>query len=171
MSILDIKQFGEPVLRDIAQPVDNIDDAILQLIDDMFHTMYQAPGVGLAAPQIGASLRIIVADHAFNGGQPGEPIALINPVILSRSDEKDQLEEGCLSIPDVSEMVERSLGIDFKGITPDGNEIKMTIEGFQARVLQHEIDHLDGVLFVDKIVSPLKRSMVKKRLIKKLKRR
>jgi peptide deformylase len=171
MAILDIKTFGEPVLRENARPVDNVDDRIRRLIEDMFHTMYQAPGVGLAAPQIGESLRIIVADHAYSGSQPGEPIALINPVILSRSDETDQMEEGCLSIPDVAETVERSLVIDLSGITPDGKEIKLTVEGFQARVLQHEIDHLDGVLFVDKIVSSLKRSMVKKRLIKKIKRK
>jgi len=170
MSILDIKKFGEPILRNLAQPIENIDDSVLHLIENMFHTMYQAPGVGLAAPQIGASVRLIVTDHTYSRNEPGEPMALINPVILARSDEKDQMEEACLSIPDVSEMVERSLVIDVSGITPDGKEIKFTAENFHARVLQHEIDHLDGVLFVDRIASSLKRSLVKKRLLKKLKR-
>jgi peptide deformylase len=171
MSILDIKTFGEPVLRELARPVENIDESILALIDDMFHTMYQAPGVGLAAPQIGASLRIIVTDYRYSGNTPGEPMALINPVILARSDEKEAGEEACLSIPDVAESVERSLVVDVQGITPDGKEVKFTAENFQARVFQHEIDHLDGVLFVDRIASALKRSMVKKRLLKRLKHR
>lgn len=170
MSILDIRKFGEPVLRDVARPVENIDDAVLRLVEDMFHTMYQAPGVGLAAPQIGAPLRIIVTDHLYSANQQGEPMALINPVILARSDECDQMEEACLSIPEISELVERSLVVDVKGITPDGKELKFTAENFHARVLQHEIDHLDGVLFVDKIVGLLKRSMIKKRLLKRLKR-
>src|SRR5262245_54748895 len=87
MSILDIKKFGEPILRNLAQPIENIDDSVLHLIENMFHTMYQAPGVGLAAPQIGASVRLIVTDHTYSRNEPGEPMALINPVILARSDE------------------------------------------------------------------------------------
>jgi peptide deformylase len=124
----------------------------------------------LAAPQIGASLRIIVTDHTYSRNEPGQPMALINPVILARSDEKDQMEEACLSVPDVTEMIERSLVVDVAGLTPDGKEVKFTAENFHARVLQHEIDHLDGVLFVDRIASALKRGMIKKRLLKRLKR-
>ncbi len=171
MAILEIETFGAEVLRKVAEPIENIDDAILKLVEDMFHTMYEAPGVGLAAPQVGHSLRLVVIDHALEEGKPGEPMALINPVILSRAEEEDQMEEGCLSIPDVSEPVIRSLAVDVAAINTDGKEIKLTAEGFQARVIQHELDHLDGILFVDKIVSLLKRRMVKKRLAKKLKRR
>jgi peptide deformylase len=164
MSVREVKLLGDPVLRRRADPIDLAGDAALaeqvrKLIPDMFDTMYAEEGVGLAAPQIGESIRLIVADPNIEGV---EPFALINPVILAFSDETDRAEEGCLSIPGLREVVERPAHAVVEGIDIDGNPVRIEAEGFLARVLQHEVDHIDGIMFIDR-VSPLKRRMLLKK--------
>lgn len=141
--LLNIRKNGDPVLRMKAREVREIDDNIRRLVKDMFDTMYDANGVGLAAPQVGISKRIIVVDTG------DLPIALINPVILERIGENTSVE-GCLSIPGVQGEVTRAERVSVKGTTLDGKEHEFHAEGLFARALQHEIDHLDGILFIDK---------------------
>lgn len=146
MAVLDIRKAGEKVLKEQAAPVTKIDRRLRKLLDDMAQTMYAANGVGLAAPQVGASLRMIVVDA-------GEGlIELVNPVVVER--EGCELgNEGCLSIPGVYGEVERSAKVRVEGVTREGRKVSLAAEGFLARVLQHEIDHLDGVLFIEKASS------------------
>jgi peptide deformylase len=126
------------------------------LITDMFDTMYTEEGVGLAAPQGGVGPRVIVVDPRQD---EVKGFALVNPVVVERSSELDRAEEGCLSIPGLQEIVERPAQVTVEGLDPDGNIVRLAAEGLLARVLQHEIDHLDGVLFIDR-VSPLKRKLL-----------
>jgi len=159
MAIHEIRILGDPVLRQKAEPVQEVDDEVRRLMDEMLATMYDADGVGLAAPQIGISRRIIVVDVR----EPGvEPFGLVNPVILESSDEVERDEEGCLSIPGLKEIVERSARVVVEGLDRDGRPVRIEAEGLLARALQHEVDHLDGILFIDR-VSPLKRQMLLKR--------
>lgn len=161
MAILRILEFPDPKLRIKAQPVGNVDDALRQLIDDMFETMYQAPGIGLAATQIDVHRRLLVADVS---GERTDPHVLINPVII----EKDGLtvtEEGCLSVPGFYEEVERAEHIRVRYLNPDGKEVESEFEEMLAVCIQHEIDHLDGRLFVD-YLSEAKRQRIRKRLEK-----
>ena len=161
MAILRILEFPDPKLRIKAQPVGNVDDALRQLIDDMFETMYQAPGIGLAATQIDVHRRLLVADVS---GERTDPHVLINPVII----EKDGLtvtEEGCLSVPGFYEEVERAEHIRVRYLNPDGKEGESDFEEMLAVCIQHEIDHLDGRLFVD-YLSEAKRQRIRKRLEK-----
>ena len=159
MSVREIRVMGDPVLRQKAEPLAAVDEDTRRLIQDMFETMYEADGVGLAAPQVGVSKRIIVVDPH----EPEvKPIGLINPVIVRLSDEVARGEEGCLSIPGLKDIVERPDAVVVEGIDADGKPLRIEAEGLFARVLQHEVDHLDGVLFVDR-VSPLKRKMLLKR--------
>jgi peptide deformylase len=151
--------FGDPVLRAKAAPVPEITDELRALIDDMFETMYAEDGVGLAAPQVGVGDRVIVVDPRI---PEVEPFALVNPVIVQASEEQERGEEGCLSIPGLKDIVERSSRVVVEGMSADGAPVRLPAEGLLARVLQHEVDHLDGVLFIDR-VSPLKRRMLLKK--------
>jgi peptide deformylase len=141
--LLNIRKNGDPVLRMKSDEVGKIDEEIEELVENMFETMYSANGVGLAAPQVGISKRMIVVDTG------DLPIALINPVILERSGE-DTSVEGCLSVPGVQGEVTRAERVCVKGMTLDGKEHEFCAEGLLARAFQHEIDHLDGILFIDK---------------------
>jgi len=147
---------GDPVLRRKADVVTTITDDMLRLIDDMFETMYDEEGVGLAAPQVGISHRIIIVDPHDDETQP---FALINPEILEASKETEKSEEGCLSIPGLRDMVVRSARVRVRGLTPEGEAREFDAEGIVARIVQHEVDHLDGVLFIDR-VGPLKRKLL-----------
>ena len=159
MTKLTILEFPDPRLRKKAAPVEVVDDALRALIDDMFETMYDAPGIGLAATQVDIHRRLLVADIS---NDQTEPFALINPKIL----EKDGLvvtDEGCLSVPGFYEAVERAEHIRVKYLNRDGEEVDMEAEGMLAVCIQHEIDHLDGKLFVD-YLSEAKRQRIRKRL-------
>ena len=145
MAILEIKVYGEPVLREKALPVKEITPEILNLIKDMVETMYVDSGVGLAAPQVGVSKRIIVID-----GEEDGLIVLINPMIVKSEGEVVE-EEGCLSLPGIYSQVKRSSKVTVKALDENGDPIEITKEGLTARALQHEIDHLDGILFIDRI--------------------
>ncbi len=156
--IREIAKYGAKVLREKATPVTTVDNRTKQLADDLFDSLGKAEGVGLAAPQIGISRRVIVVDVSSQHADV-PPIALINPrVLLAEGKEMD--EEGCLSIPDLYGDVERAIRIEVEALDITGNTFQFVAEDFYARVLQHEIDHLDGVLFVDHI-SPLKRQLMR----------
>ncbi len=159
MALLGIRIMGDPVLRQKAEPLQAVDDEIRRLIKDMFETMYEADGVGLAAPQVGVSQRIIVVDPHE---QDVKPFGLVNPVIVQSTDDVERGEEGCLSIPGLKDIVERPAAVVVEALDGDGKPVRIEAEGLLARVLQHEVDHLDGVLFIDR-VSPLKRKMLLKR--------
>lgn len=159
MAVWEIRTLGDPVLRKKAEPVDAVDDEVRNLMDDMLETMYEADGVGLAAPQIGVGKRVIVIDVR----EPDvPPFGLVNPVIVEKSEAVDRGEEGCLSIPGLREIVERSERVVVEGLDREGNAVRIDADGLLARALQHEVDHLDGILFIDR-VSPLKRQMLLKR--------
>lgn len=165
MAIRDIVLMGEPVLRKEAEEVTVFDDALRALVRDMFETMYHADGIGLAAPQIGVSRRIIVVDlRRSEEDEAEEPqrVALVNPVITWSSDDMYKQSEGCLSIPGLEEVVQRPVSVRVQGKDPDGNDVEIDAEDLYARALQHEIDHIDGILFIDR-VSPLKRRMLLKK--------
>ncbi|MGD8873903.1 MAG: peptide deformylase [Gammaproteobacteria bacterium] len=161
MTTLDILHFPDPRLRNVAQPVARVDDAIRKLVDDMFETMYAAPGIGLAATQVNVDKRVIVIDVSEEKDQP---LCLINPEILAR-DGVEEMEEGCLSVPGVFELVERADHIRIQALGRDGERIEMEASDLLAVCIQHEIDHLDGKLFVD-YLSPLKRARIRKKLEK-----
>jgi peptide deformylase len=153
---LEVRILGDPVLREKAVPVAEISEVTRQLIRDMFETMYAEDGVGLAAPQVGISERIIVIDP-----QEDElpAFALINPEILEISKETEKGEEGCLSIPGLRDIVERPYHVVVRGLTAEGQPRELDLSGLPARIIQHEIDHLDGILFFERL-SPLKRKML-----------
>jgi peptide deformylase len=153
---LDVRILGDPILRARAAEVDQVTPELRQLIDDMFETMYAEEGVGLAAPQVGIGQRIIVIDP-HEDGIPG--FALINPVIVESSPLVERGEEGCLSIPGIKDIVERSSTVVAEGLLADGTTRRLEAAGLLARILQHEVDHLNGVLFIDRL-SPLKRKLV-----------
>lgn len=145
MAILEIKEYGEPVLREKSLTVKKVTPEIADFIRDMAETMYAASGVGLSAPQVGVLKRIIVID-----GQEEGLIALINPKIVRREGEVNE-EEGCLSFPNMYSKVKRSSRVTVEGLNQKRERIEITKEGLIARALQHEIDHLDGILFIDRI--------------------
>jgi peptide deformylase len=159
MAVLPIERLGSPVLRREAEPVKDFGDDLKTLVRDMFETMYYAEGVGLAAPQIGRSLQLLVMDTRNEVEPEAGRLALVNPRITQASRATERGTEGCLSIPGVDEQVDRALQIVVEGQDVDGREIELVAEGFTARVLQHEIDHLNGVLFIDRL-SPLKRELL-----------
>jgi peptide deformylase len=159
MAVREVRLLGDPVLRRPAAPLPEVSATTRALIADMFETMYAEEGVGLAAPQVGVSDRVIVVDPHEEGVQP---FALINPVIHERSAETDRAEEGCLSIPGLKEIVERSVRVVATGLDEQGAPTQLAAEGLLARILQHEVDHLDGILFFDR-VSPLKRRLLLER--------
>jgi len=145
MAILEIKEYGDPILREKALLVEEITPDILNLIKDMAETMYADSGVGLAAPQVGVSERIITIDE-----DEEKLLVLLNPEIIKSEGEAVE-EEGCLSVPGVYSEVKRSLKVTVKALNENGDPIEITKEGLTARALQHEIDHLNGILFIDKI--------------------
>jgi peptide deformylase len=159
MAVLKIELLGADVLRRKADEIAEVDDELRTLIRDMFETMYDAEGVGLAGPQVGVSRRVIVVDVKEEGTTP---FALVNPRVLEASKETDKSEEGCLSIPGVSAVVERPARVTVEGLDENGQPVQISGEGLLARCLLHEIDHLDGVLFIDRL-SPLKRTMLLKK--------
>ncbi len=159
MALLEVRIMGDPVLRQKAEALGDVSDETRRLIKDMFDTMYEKDGVGLAAPQVGVTQRVIVVDPRETDVKP---LGLVNPIIIASADELDRGEEGCLSIPGLKDIVERPAGIILEALDADGKAVRLEAEGLLARVLQHEIDHLDGVLFVDR-VSPLKRKLLLKR--------
>jgi len=165
MALIPIILIPDPVLRKVASPVAEITDGIRQLLDDMAETMYDAPGIGLAAPQVNISERIIVMDC----GRDEEPelYKMINPEIVASSQKRSVLEEDCLSIPNQTAHVERPAHVDVRYLDVDGNEQMLHCEGLLAACVQHEIDHLDGVLFIDHI-SRLKRDMIVRKALKDL---
>ncbi len=158
MSVREIRIFGDPALREQCRAVDVVDEEIHALVDDLTETMYAADGIGLAAPQIGVPLRVFVYDVREDEVAPG---ALINPRIVEMSGSQREME-GCLSIPGLSEVVERHAQVVVEGLDRDGRPVRIEAEGLLSRCLQHEQDHLDGVLFIDR-VSPLKRRMLLKK--------
>jgi peptide deformylase len=164
MTIKPLIILPDPLLRQVSKPVEKVDAPLLKLADDMLATMYDAPGIGLAAIQIGAPLRLLVIDLAREGEAPA-PHVFINPEILDRSDERSTYEEGCLSIPDYYAEVERPASARVKYLDRDGRQQEIVADGLMATCLQHEIDHLNGVLFIDHI-SKLKRDMVVKKFRK-----
>jgi peptide deformylase len=168
MSIRPIIQLPDKRLRRVSEPVAKIDAEVKKLVADMFETMYEAPGVGLAAVQVGVPKRIVTID-ATRGEEEKRPFVLINPEILWSSDEKSVLEEGCLSIPEYIDEVERSAKVKARFLDLDGRTIEVEAEGLFARVMQHEIDHINGVLFIDHL-SKLKRDRVEKKFVKVAKR-
>lgn len=183
MAAREVRLFGDPVLRRKAEPVADVSDELETLISDMFETMYREEGVGLAAPQVGVSQRIIVVDPHEDDVRP---FALVNPEVIESSEEFERGEEGCLSLPGLKDIVERPTRCVVKGLqvptsapaasgsspsdaepaTPgakqEPRDVRIEASGLLARVLQHEVDHLNGVLFIDR-VSPLKRKMLLKK--------
>ncbi len=153
---------GDPVLRQKAEEITVFDDELRSLVRDMFETMYHADGVGLAAPQVGVSVRVLVVDPRREDDEESHRIALVNPVVTWMSEELEKQAEGCLSIPGLEEVVERPAAVTVEARDPDGNEIVVQGSDLFGRALQHEIDHLEGILFLDR-VSPLKRRMLMKK--------
>lgn len=166
MSILPVYLYGNDVLKKKAKHLSNVTDADITLIQDMFDTMHNANGIGLAANQIGELKQILVIDISdMEAGKGTKPLVVINPEILNESDDESEYEEGCLSIPDVREKVWRPEKITLKYNDVNMKEIVLDAEGLLARVLQHEIDHLNGVLFVD-YLSSTSRTLLRGKLSK-----
>lgn len=159
MAVLTVRLYGDPVLRQVATPVREITADIKRIIADMTETMWHQVGIGLAAPQVGLPHRILVMDDGNGGAQ-----ALINPVIESRSGTIRE-EEGCLSLPGVFGVVERSKTITVRAMDADGKPVSLEATGLKARIVQHELDHLDGVLFIDRL-PPVTRDRIKKKIQK-----
>ena len=169
MTIRPLVLLPDPLLRQVSKPVERIDDELRKFADDMLETMYDAPGIGLAAIQVGEPLRMLVLDVAEKD-EPKNPQIFINPEIVKASeDEFNVHEEGCLSIPEYYAEVERPARIMVKALGLDGKEKLTEADGLLATCLQHEIDHLNGVLFIDHI-SKLKRDYILKKFIKAAKR-
>lgn len=165
MARLPILEYPDPRLRIRAEPVTEVDDGIRRLVADMLETMYEAPGIGLAATQVNVHKRVLVMDISE---ERDEPLCLINPEVLTAEGEASY-EEGCLSVPGVFESVDRAERIEVKALDENGEEIRMSAEGLLAICIQHEMDHLEGKLFVD-YLSDLKRERLKKKAVKKAKR-
>jgi peptide deformylase len=165
MSILPILCYPDPRLHTVAKPVAVVDDRIRALVQDMFATMYDASGVGLAATQVNVHERVVVADVSESRN---EPFVLINPEVLWASEETQLGDEGCLSVPGIYDGVERSTAIRVKALDENGNERIIEAEGFKAICIQHEMDHLMGKVFVE-YLSPLKRTRIKTKMLKQQK--
>ena len=169
MALLSIVTAPDPRLKRTSSPVETVDDAVRRLADDMLETMYAAPGIGLAAIQVDIPKRMLVADVSREDDVPRDPHVLINPEIVWRSDEMSLYEEGCLSIPEYYEEVERPNAVKVNYLDIDGKPQEIEASGLLSTCLQHEIDHINGVLFIDHI-SRLKREMVMKKFRKAQKR-
>ena len=165
VSILPVLEFPDPRLRHVANPVQQVDNNIKVMVDDMFETMYDAHGVGLAATQVNIQLQLIVIDVSE---EKDDPLCLINPVILLESGSEES-DEGCLSVPGIFEPIQRAESITVKALNKDGDAFELDADGLLAVCIQHEMDHLQGKLFVD-YLSPLKRNRIKKKMLKQHKR-
>jgi peptide deformylase len=164
--ILDVVKYGDPILTKRAEKVIEFDEKLRKLVDDMFETMYGAPGVGLAAPQVGVLQRLFVMDCS-SGKDKKQKVALINPVI--ETEEGEQVgDEGCLSFPGIYLEVKRPQRIVVRALDTDGSEITLDVMDLQARCVSHETDHLDGELFIS-YISPLKRDLTKRKIKKRIK--
>jgi peptide deformylase len=161
MAILDILHYPDPRLRTQARPVDSVDDQLRRLVDNMFETMYQAPGIGLAATQVNVHKRVLIIDISKDQDQP---MVFVNPEILEKIG-IEETDEGCLSVPGIYERVERAERIRLRALDLQGESFELEAEGLLAVCIQHEIDHLDGKLFVD-YLSRLKRQRIRKKLEK-----
>jgi peptide deformylase len=164
MALLPILVAPDPRLKKVSEPVKAVDAGIRKLMDDMLETMYQAPGIGLAAPQVGVLKRIIVLDIAREGEDP-QPLKLVNPEVVWVSDDDAVYNEGCLSVPEHYADVARPAQCRVRYLDHDGKAKEIAAEGLLATCLQHEIDHLDGVLFIDHITA-LKRNIILRKLLK-----
>ncbi len=164
MALLEILHFPDPRLRKKASPIDEVNDQVRQTVKDMFETMYAAPGIGLAATQVNIQKQIIVIDVSED---KNSPICLINPEIISQAGE-EEMQEGCLSVPGIFETVQRAETIEVQALNENGDSVTHQVEGLLAVCIQHEMDHLDGKLFVD-YLSPLKRQRIQKKLLKQQK--
>lgn len=162
MAILTILEFPDPRLRTRAKSVSAVDDRIRQLVDDMFETMYEAPGIGLAATQVNVHERVVVMDISDERNQP---MVFINPEVDVIGDEERDYQEGCLSVPGFYEGVSRPVNIRVRALDRDGNPFELVPDGLLAVCIQHELDHLDGRLFVD-YLSPIKRQRIRQKLEK-----
>ncbi len=167
MPIRQILTAPNPILRQVSKPVDQVDDELRALMDDMLETMYDAPGIGLAAIQVGVPVRVIVMDLAGEGEEPA-PRHYVNPEITNPAEETSVYEEGCLSVPDIYEAVDRPETCTITYLDYDGKECSVEATGMLATCIQHEMDHLEGVLFIDHL-SRLKRERILKRLKKEQK--
>lgn len=174
MALREILTIPHPLLREKCTPIDSVDDGVRKLMDDMLDTMYDAPGIGLAASQIGVMQRVIVLDISARSekdedGNPleveKEPMFLVNPEIIGFSEEMSVYQEGCLSIPEYYEDVERPTAITLRYLDRQGKDQQIDCDGLLATVIQHEVDHLNGVLFIDHL-SRLKRDRVMKKFAK-----
>jgi len=161
VSIREIVLLGDPILRRAAEDVTSFDDDLRALVRDMFETMYHAEGIGLAAPQVGVSKRVMVVDLRRED-EPAARVAMVNPTVTWESDEVEKETEGCLSIPDIEDFVIRPRAVKVEGLDPQGRPVVVEADELFARALQHEVDHLDGILFLDRL-SPLKRRMALKK--------
>jgi peptide deformylase len=161
MALLPILHYPDPRLREATTPIEQVDDEVRALIDDMLDTMYEAPGIGLAAPQVDVHKRLIVIDISDD---KSSPMALVNPRVVS-AEGCERTEEGCLSVPGVYEEVERAERVRVRALDRDGVELDFEADGLLAVCIQHEIDHLDGKIFVD-YLSPLKQKRIRKKLEK-----
>ena len=159
MAVLSMRRYGDPILRLLAAPVVTVTPEIKTLIADMAETMWHQVGIGLAAPQIGVSLRIFVMDDGKRGAR-----AIVNPVVTERGGVVKE-EEGCLSLPGIFAEVERSKSLRIEGLDGEGQPIAFEAQGLQAKIIQHELDHLDGVLFIDRL-PPVTRDRIKKKIQK-----
>jgi peptide deformylase len=163
MALLTILRYPDPRLHTVAKPVAVVDERIRRLVDDMVETMYASEGVGLAATQVNVHERVIVMDTSE---QHNQPMVLINPEILQRSDEMATAEEGCLSVPQIYDRVERPARVSVRALGRDGQPFELEAEGLMAVCVQHEMDHLMGKVFVE-YLSPLKRDRIKTKMVKK----
>lgn len=155
----------DPRLKKVAEPVTDLSDDLRSLADDMLETMYHAPGIGLAAPQVGILQRLVVADCVKESEEAPRPLVMFNPQIIASSDETNVYEEGCLSIPEQYADVTRPAEVEVRWIDRDGKEVSEVFGGLWATCVQHEIDHLEGKLFID-YLKPLKRQMITRKMVK-----
>lgn len=165
MTLRHILIHPDPRLKKVADPVSDLSDELRRLADDMLETMYDAPGIGLAAPQIGVLSRLIVMDCVKEEGALPEPVAMFNPEVIATSDETSVYEEGCLSIPDQFADVTRPSEVTVRWVDRNGAEQSRDFSGLWATCVQHEIDHLNGKLFID-YLTPLKRQLITRRMVK-----
>ncbi len=164
MAKLKLYEYPHPILKKKAEKVEKVDDELRRFLDDMLETMYADNGCGLAAPQVGVSKRVVVIDIAHEGEEP-QPLYMVNPEITWKSDETEVCEEGCLSLPELRAEVERPASVKIGYLDYDGKACELLAEGFLAVAAQHELDHLDGILYIDHL-SRLKRQMLVKKLEK-----
>lgn len=168
MAKLPIITLPDPILRQVSAPIERVDDDLRRLVEDMIETMYAAPGVGLAAVQVGVPRRLIVLDTAEDGEEEHRPLAMINPEIRSLGEEKRLYEEGCLSIPDVRVEIERPASLRVGYLDLEGRPQELAAEGLVATIVQHEMDHLEGRMIID-FLSRLKRDIIVRKFKKQAK--